>query len=517
MVLKQIGFLNKMKYALAAILVFGLLISCNNAVNTEGPGAELPNIKHYVSIDGLWRCTPETASKFPHGTLEYIIHISDDAPGEKTARGCFVREGRFFDYWEIDSFQFNECSGKVVFTDNEGGKYIGTIDQVKKTIKGYFSPDDDDPTDTMKLDFVRDQAIDLTRFFIPYPTEQDGSIIYSYHQPEKCNDQIQTASMFEFVEDSSAFFNFMEKIIKQKFGRLESFLIIKDQELVLEEYFYGFSRTQLHRINSCTKSIISLLLGITLEHHKILDIEQPVFNFFPQYDSLITPEKEKISIKHLVTMTAGFPEEDDFEAHDPDDLVKKILSQPLVSAPGEHFKYNNNNTNLLGSLIYALENKQADEFAKEVLFNRLGIADFYWEEENGLLQCHNGLYMYPRDMAKIGLLVLNDGMWNGEEIVPKKWITESTKPYVSESVFFDYGYQWWYRSKRNSSWWDDPVHGSNDEHDMILALGFGGQYIMIVKDMNLVIVITSSDNNENNGKALQKVSMVIEYVEPLFD
>jgi CubicO group peptidase (beta-lactamase class C family) len=260
-----------------------------------------------------------------------------------------------------------------------------------------------------------------------------------------------------------------------------------------------------------------LLLGISLERHKKLNVDEPVFNFFPQYDTLKTPEKEKITLKHVLTMTSGLPEDDDFEKDDPDDLVIRMLSQPLESTPGEKFKYNNNGTNLLGSIINTLEKKQADEFAKEVLFNKLGISEFYWQRENGVLQCHSDLHMYPRDMAKIGLLVLNYGSWNGEQIVPKEFIDMSTKPHVAESEFFDYGYQWWYRSKRNRSWWENPVHGSNNEHDMFLALGYGGQYIMVVRDLNMVIVTTSSDYNEDNDMAHQKIPMVIEEVVPLFD
>ena len=101
--------------------------------------------------------------------------------------------------------------------------------------------------------------------------------------------------------------------------------------------------------------------------------------------------------------------------------------------------------------------------------------------------------MYPKDMAKIGLLVLNNGFWSGEQIVPKKWIDISTKPYVAQGEFFDYGYQWWYRSNRNKAWWENPVFGGKDENDMILALGYGGQYIMIIKELNMVIAITSSE------------------------
>ena len=328
---------------------------------------------------------------------------------------------------------------------------------------------------------------------------------------------MQTGAIFEYIKDTTLFYNLIERIIKQEFGRLESFLIIKDQKLILEEYFYGYDKTQLHYINSCTKSITSLLLGITLDRHKKLNVDQSVFTLLPQFNSLKSQKKEKINIKHILTMTSGIQEEDDFEAHNPDDLVKQILSPPLISNPGEKFMYNNNCTNLLGGIINSLEKKQADEFAKEVLFNKLGISEYYWEKENGVLQCHNGLHMYPRDMAKIGLLVLKNGYWNGEQIIPKEWIDMSTKPHVAESDFFDYGYQWWYRSKQNKSWWKDPVHGSIDEHDMFLALGFGGQYIMIIRELNMVIIIMSSDNNESNGKAFDKIPMVIEEVVPLFN
>jgi CubicO group peptidase (beta-lactamase class C family) len=328
---------------------------------------------------------------------------------------------------------------------------------------------------------------------------------------------LQTASLFDIVKDTTAFYKLMERIITQKFGRLESFLLIKDQKLILEEYFYGYDRTQLHHIHSCTKSVTSLLLGIALDRQKMMNVDQPIFNFFEQCDSLISPEKEQITLKQVLTMTAGLQDDDDFEVHDPDELVEQILSQPLESTPGEEFTYNNNCTNLLGGIIYTLENKQADEFAKEVLFNKLGISEFSWEKEDGALRCHSELHMKPRDMAKIGLLVLQNGSWNGEQIVPKGWIAESTKPYVAESEFFDYGYQWWYRSKGNRSWWENPVHGSNNEHDMFLALGYGGQYIMVIRDLNMVIVTTSSDYSEDNGIAHQKVPMVIEEVVPLFD
>lgn len=506
----------KTKFALISLGLMILIISCKPTTKTETEPDESVHLHRYASMDGLWRVTPETATKYPHGTLEPVIQISGDAPGSQlTARGCFLWDDSFYDYWEFKSIQYIDSASRLVMADKEGGIYKGYIDNNRTLIRGTAFWDDDE--DASRLDFVRDENTDADRLFTPYPPGRDGSVKYAYRIPETHQDQLQAASVFSFVTDTTALYDLIEKIIRQKYGRLESLLILKDKKLVLEEYFYGFDRTQLHRINSCTKSITSLLLGIALDRHNALDAGRPVFEFFPEFDSIVTEEQGYITLKHVLTMTSGLPDEDDFEIHDPLHFVQQLISQPLESAPGEKFKYNNNGTNLLGCIIYALEKKQADEYAKEVLFNKLGISEFDWDSENGVLQCHNGLHMVPRDLAKIGLLVLNDGFWNGEQVVPKEWIDISTKPEVAESEFFDYGYQWWHRSKRNQSWWSDPLHGSNDEHDMFLALGHGGQFIMVIRELNMVIVTTSSDYNGENGMGHQKVPMVIEEVVPLFD
>ena len=508
--------MKKMKFVLISLGIFGFLISCNESINTGIKQAEFLQNNHYVSIDGHWRVTPETAINYPHGTLEPVILIRGDAFGKLTARGCFLWDKRFYDYWDIKSVQFIDSTNQLVLVDNEGSTYKGIVDHKKEIIKGIAYSWGGDP-DNKKFDFIRDEDSDIANFFIPYPSSPNGVLKYAYHQPAHRGDHLQTASIFEFVKDTAGFYNLIEKIIKQKFGRLESFLIIKDQKLVLEEYFYGYDRNQLHPIYSCTKSITSLLLGMSLDRHKKLDVEQPVFDFFPQYESLLTQEKEKITLEHVLTMSAGIQGNNGFEGTKPEDFIHYLLNLPLESNPGERYKYSGECTNLLGGIIYTLEKKQADEFAKEVLFKKLKISQFNWERENGIIPCDAGLFMYPIDMAKIGLLVLNNGTWNGEQIVPKEWIDMSSKPHVAESEFFDYGYQWWHRSKQNRSWWENPVHGSNDEHDMFLALGYGGQYIMVVRDLNMVIVTTSSDYNESNGMAHAKVQMVIEEVVPLFE
>ncbi|MEZ5072087.1 MAG: serine hydrolase [Bacteroidales bacterium] len=502
------------KIVLLILGAFGLLFSCKPAPEPEIQASNAPANGHYVSLDGLWRVTPETSIKYPHGTLEPVLQLRTDAQGKLIVQGCFLWDERFYEYWPIRNLTYIDSTHQMVFDYNTEGSYTGRVDLSNGIIRGLACWGDE--ADTNRIDFIREEALDVNRLFIPYPPGPSGSIRYVYRQPEDCNDQLQTASLFEAVRDSAAFYAVMEKIITQKYGRLESLLILKNQKLILEEYFYGFDRTQPHPIHSCTKSVTSLLLGVALERHKLLDTDRPVFDFFPELDSLRTPEKERITLKQVLSMTSGLSEEDEVEVRDPIELASFILSHPLESAPGEEFTYNNNSTNLLGAILYELEGKQADEYAKETLFDKMGISETIWEREDGAIRCHSEMYMKPRDMAKIGQLVIQNGSWYGEQLVPAQWIAESTKPHAAESEFFDYGYQWWCRSEQNTSWWENPVRGSRDEHVMFLALGYGGQYIMVIRDLDLVVVITSSDYNEENGNALRKIPLVIEEIVPLF-
>ena len=489
---------------------------CQNKNDIPYTFPDTNQASHYVSIDGLWRCTPETSLKFPNGTLEPVIKISGAINQELAVQGCFLWDGLYYDEWELPDIQFNDSANQLTIIDGNGSTFFGIVDPEMQTITGVVysgDPDNDVPEDS--LDFIRVDSNLANALFYPRLPDLNGNIKYVYHQPEQINDGLQTASIFESTSDSAAFFDVMVRLIRQDFGRMESLLIMKDHKLILEEYFYGYDRTRLHNIHSCTKSITSLLLGIALDRHNSINVEQSIFSFFPQYDSLITEENEQISLKHLLTMTAGFKEEEGFEEMEYNDELKYFLSRPLDSKPGEKFKYCNDCTDLLGYIIHSMEGKHVDKYAEENLFGPLGITEYYWEIENGVPHCHSDLYLLPRDLAKIGLLVLNDGKWLDEQIVPEEWIIESTSPRVMESKYFDYGYQWWYRSRENVAWWKEADARIEDEHDKIIALGYGGQYIMIIRDLNMVVVTTASDYGDGS-RARSKIPMVVEEIIPIF-
>jgi CubicO group peptidase (beta-lactamase class C family) len=506
-VLKQITFV-----ILASIIFTG----CHNKNDIAYTSSDADQASHYVSIDGLWRCTPQTSLKFPNGTLEPVIIISGATYQKLTVRACFLWDSLYYDEWEILSIQFNDSTNQLTMVDGNGSTYLGVVDPEMCSITGTaYSGEPNNPVSEDKLDFIRADKSQANRLFNPRLPDLTGSIKYTYKQPEQIKDGLQTASVFEYVSDYEAFYDLMVCLIRQDYGRLESLLIIKDRKLLLEEYFYGYDRTQLHNIHSCTKSVASLLLGIALDRHNTLNVEQPIFSFFPQYDSLKTEANEQILLKHLLTMTAGIKEEEGTENHEPSDKLQYILGLPVESKPGEKFKYCNDCSDLLGWIIYSLEGKHADLFAEENLFGPLGISRYYWETENGVPHCHSDLYLQSRDLAKIGLLVLDDGKWHDQQIVPQEWVRESIRPRVAESKYFDYGYQWWYRSRENVAWWKGEDSRIEDEHDMIIALGYGGQYIMIIKDLDMVVLTTASDYG-NGSRARSKVPMVIEKIVPLF-
>ena len=496
--------MNKLKLFLATVLMVVSFISCSNN-NTEST----------TSIEGLWISTEEASSQFGPGADKVALQIKRDSTQTMTARGFFLKNHESIAEWKFVNVQYDTILEKISLLDEDSDTLICSLDDENEILRGAVHSQDDFPK---QLDFVRaDKGLEV-RLFYPRVPDKSGKIIYRYIKPEQIDDGLETESIYSNSTDSLSFSNLMKEVIDQNHGRIKSLLILKNNKLVVEEYFYGHNRDDLQQIHSCTKSVTSLLFGIALDHHKDIDIEQPVFNFFQQYDSLKSEGREEIKLKHILTMTAGL-EWDDYppEMYKTDDCFQYILSRLMESKPGEEFNYNSGYSVLLGGIIQFLESKKTLAFAEELLFTPMGITSYVWEShKNDILQCGEGLSLRPRDMAKIGLLVLNDGKWGNKQLVSKEWIRESTKPRVQESNFFDYGYQWWHHSKNNLQWWKEPNTASPKEHDMVIALGHGGQYIMIIRDLNLVIVTTASDF-ENNYMALSKIPMVIEKIIPIFE
>ncbi len=496
-------------------LLVVLFVSCDrNKTSSIGDISEQVH-PHYVSIDGLWISTQETSRKFGQGVHEPVLRISRDLSGELKATGIHLWNGDYNIPWIITDIQFNDSTHQLMFIDDDGDIYQGTVNENYTKIIGSVHLLDGINKDSLNLERA---DINLgERLFYPRIPDLNGNITYAYQQPEQHGDGLKTASLFDSGVDTATFFHLIDRIIIQEFGRIESLLILKDGKLLLEEYFFGYDKDQLHKIHSCTKSVVSLLLGISLANHPEIDVNQSIFSLFPEFDSLKTAEKEKITMKNVLMMTSGIDWSKEPEKNEEiQDVFYQYLSLPMAAAHGIKFQYSDGNTDILGRIIENLEGKNILQIAESKLFEPLGISNYGWDNHpNGFPKCGSGLGLRSRDMGKIGLLILNDGKWENQQIVPSEWIEESTKPQVMESEYFHYGYQFWHHSEKDKKWWDSRLNPSMDEHEVVMALGWGGQYIMVIRDLDLIIVLTAS-NYYSHEEAFSQIEMVIEEIMPLF-
>lgn len=280
-------------------------------------------------------------------------------------------------------------------------------------------------------------------------------------------------------------------------------VVIKDGKLVIEEYFNTYWRETIHDIRSAGKSITALLLGIAIDEGLVQGLEQSVIDFFPKEKYPTASEDyQKIKVKHLLDMSSGL----DADTGDPnspghsvqwianDQWIDYLLNIPLVSTPGEKWVYADINALLIGKIIEQASGKTLADFAKEKLFTPLNIREFYWyKNASGTTGAMGNLYLPTLDFAKIGLLVLNKGKWNGKEIVSEGWIGEISKRRVdisSNNPFADYYGLMWYKSERMI----------NDvKYEYLFASGNGGNLLAVFPSQNMVICLTSSAYGQGYG------------------
>ena len=288
-------------------------------------------------------------------------------------------------------------------------------------------------------------------------------------------------------------------ILTFKFKNIDSVVIAKGNRLVLDEYFNGYTADDLHALYSVSKSVTSLLVGIARDQGGIPGLESKVYTFFPQYlDTRWVAQGYPINLRHLLTMSAGV--EWDAFTHPPgdprndttallarsSDPLRYVLDKPLTGRPGGRWNYNDGLTLLLGAIVGNRSGMPADRFANQYLFGPLGISYYYWNHlQDGTVDTPGGLKMRPRDMAKLGLLVLNKGRFGSRQLVSAAWIGESTAGHTSNSTY-DYGYQWY--SGRSL------INGI--EVEATWAWGLGGQVIFICPKLELVTVVTSKPDIE---------------------
>lgn len=304
-------------------------------------------------------------------------------------------------------------------------------------------------------------------------------------------------------------------------ANIHAVLVVRGGRLVFERYFKGpeevpgrfygkrvetisFDPDTLHNMKSVSKSVASLAFGIAVDRGLIRSLDEPVFDFFPELSDLRSPEKDKIRLSHMLTMSMGLDwveatpatgddDNDEARMNRASDPCRYVLGRPVISSAGEKFFYNTGALRLVSAIIHKATGLPLDEFARTTLFAPLGITSADWARIKGYTDSGGGLHLRPRDMAKIGQLVLAGGSWNDRQIVSRAWIEASTTSKFKATGDLSYGYLWWLGRTRPGQR-DIPWIG---------ALGRGGQSIRILPELDLVVVVTAGYYEDYSREAFQ--------------
>jgi CubicO group peptidase (beta-lactamase class C family) len=290
----------------------------------------------------------------------------------------------------------------------------------------------------------------------------------------------------------------LHAVIVERHGRLVAEHYRRGRDRTVNSLFShtrDFGPAVRHDARSVGKSVISLLVGIAQAQGKLKGVGTPVLDFYPEYPALATPQRRAITLEHLLSMSSGLQWQEGGSG--PDDEHKLMwkwtpvyhpLSRPLDVAPGTAFTYNSGGALLAADILTRTTGMPWWEYARTALFEPMGITDVEWMGDFlGRPMAYTGLRLRPRDLAKLGRLVLNHGKWQGQQIVPAAWIDASLKPRITTG--FDdlhYGYFWWTGTVawqgRNLAW--------------AAAFGNGAQRLFVVPELDLCVVITAGAYGE---------------------
>ena len=310
----------------------------------------------------------------------------------------------------------------------------------------------------------------------------------------------------------------LDQFIAGRLTNIHGVIVIRRGRIVFEKYYEGddvvrtaedsavparvaFTAARSHEVRSVTKSIVGLLYGIALSEGKVLPVDAPLLAQLPQYTDLPNmAQRRGWTIRHALTMTLGTEWDEDIPYDDPrngqtameraSDRYRYALEQPIVAVAGEHWIYCSGATALIGKIIENGIKRSLHDYARAVLFDPLGIGPAEWRVgRDGERDFAGGLGMRPRDLARIGQMLLDGGKVGERQIVPAAWLEDSFKPAVRITDRRQYGYHWYlgnvpYESpegRKRARWFG--------------AVGNGGQRLIVFPDLELVVVITAGNYN----------------------
>lgn len=407
---------------------------------------------------------------------------------------CIINESRYpFSTLSKDIF-LNATKDSVVFFRDKDKKVAGCI-AGKDTFKKL----------PQKIKFPK--SMWYARLNVP------KDYTYTYKQPINVNDGLTVGNLEGTGLDKKLLAEMAEKIVGGTYPNVHSILIVKDGKLVFEEYFYEHHKNKLHELRSATKSFISALTGIAIEKGYIKSVNEKVLPYFPEYTfKNLTDNKSKITIQNLLTNQSGL----DCDVYNPKafgnesemaykpDWIQYSLDLPMNDIAGEIGQYCSSNPIIMGRIIEKATKMPLPKFAEQTLFKDLSIKNYEWnfKPDSSSAETFCQLNLKSRDIAKFGLLYLNNGLWNGKQVISKQWIEQSLAKHTVIAGL-DYGYLWWTRY----------LDANGTRYYGKLAQGNGGQKIYIFKELNLVVVITAGHYNMQSSSN----ELIAKYILPAFN
>jgi CubicO group peptidase (beta-lactamase class C family) len=332
----------------------------------------------------------------------------------------------------------------------------------------------------------------------------------------------------------------VDDITQGEYGLVDAFMLIRHGKVVVNErfeqdywavmegrdttdYIYNYDHpnwhpylegTRLHTLQSVTKSVTSALLGIAIDEGLLGGPESLAMPWFEDYEPYTTDSvKESTTLEDFLTMRSGIQwytgggytdqEHDTIRMENSREWIRFVLDKPMDAEPGTRYQYNDGVSVLLGKILREATGRRADEWARERLFEPIGIDEFYWKiTPDGEADTEGGLYLTTEDLARFGYLFLRNGRWNGKQIISEAWVRASTSPVVAD-VRPDndqddpgYGYQWWVPDQEGGR---SRIFAGN---------GYGGQFVLVAPEYDIVAVFNGwnlhTPANKSIYRALQE-------------
>ena len=339
-----------------------------------------------------------------------------------------------------------------------------------------------------------------------------------YHVPAARNDGWNTAPADSLGVDSQRLALLTQSIHSWPELGVHAILIERGGRLIYEEYFDGFDERwgaslgnismtadTKHDLRSVTKSVVSALVGIAHSEGKIPSLDQPIVQWFPEYPELNTPDRRRVTLAHVLSMTSGFEWNESVPYTDPrnDEIrmtrdpapLRYALSRSFAVDPGADFNYNGGLTQVMAAILVRATKTSLQEYARTKLFEPLGITDVEWVGDlAGMPAAASGLRLRARDLAKFGSLYLHQGKWNGKQVIPASWTELSTRRHFrfrprtgpDAGGEFGYGYFWWYSC----------YPSANGLIEARTAVGNGQQRIFVLPGLDMVVTIFAGRYND---------------------